>query len=110
MLAGNAGVSVGSGAGVTGLGADVAASVVAGTVATAPLGAGVCSPQASSVARIIRAVHKGIFRIQSFLSVQSGGTLKSVLLNVPVPAAGVQPASVSQTGIRVRKGPAYAGP
>ena len=48
------GVSVCTGAGVTGLGADVAAPAGAGTVATTPPGVGVCSPQASRAARITR--------------------------------------------------------
>ena len=53
------GVSDGSGAGITGLGADVAASAGAGTVATAAPGAGVCSPQASRAAKINRTIHRG---------------------------------------------------
>ena len=57
------GVSGGSAAGVTGLGSDVAAPAEAGTVAIAPPGVGVCSPQASRAARITRAVHSGIFSI-----------------------------------------------
>ena len=48
------GVSVGSAAGVTGLGNDVEPSAVAGTVAAAPPGIGVVSPQASRAARITR--------------------------------------------------------
>ena len=57
------GVCGGSAAGVTGLGSDVAAPAEAGTVAIAPPGVGVCSPQASRAARITRAVHSGIFSI-----------------------------------------------
>ena len=64
-LAGNAVVAapgprgaVSSGAYVTGLSADVAASAGAGTVATAAPGAGVCSPHASRAARITRLSHR----------------------------------------------------
>ena len=46
------GVSAGIGASIGGLGADVAASVVAGTVATACLGVGAWSPQAIRAVRI----------------------------------------------------------
>ena len=55
----------------------------------------------------------GFLQIQSkesFLSVPFSGTGKSVLLNVPVPAAGVQPVSVSLVGVPNRKSPAFAGP
>ena len=62
------GVSAGSGAGVAGLGADVAPSVVAGTVATAAPGA-VCFPQASRAVRITRAIHRGNFNIREIISI-----------------------------------------
>ena len=51
------GVTVGSDAGVVGLRSDAAVSVGAGTVASAPPGVGVCSPQASRAARITRIAH-----------------------------------------------------
>ena len=61
------GVSVGSAAGVTGLGNDVEPSAVAGTVA--PPGVGVVSPQASRAARITRAIHRGKFSIRETISI-----------------------------------------
>ena len=63
------GVSVGSAAGVTGLGNDVEPSAAAGTVAAALPGVGVCSPQASSAARITRAIHRGKFSIRETISI-----------------------------------------
>jgi hypothetical protein len=51
------GVSVGSAPCVVGLGADVASSTGAGSVATASLGVGVVSPQASRAASTISAIH-----------------------------------------------------
>ena len=63
------GVFVGSASCVVGLGADVAVSAEAGTVATAPPGAGVCSPQASRAARITKAVHRDNFNIREIISI-----------------------------------------
>ena len=60
--------SVDAGSGVTGLGADVAAPLLAGagsfTVTSAPPGVGVWLPQASRASRITRPVHRGNFNIQ----------------------------------------------
>ena len=83
------GVSVGSAPCVGGLEDGAAASVVAGTVAAAPPGVGVCAPQASRAARITRVVHRDILKIQKpFLPVPSSGTAKSVLPNLPVQRPG----------------------
>ena len=57
------GVSVGSAEGVAGLCNDAGPSAVAGTVATAPPGVGVVSPQASRAARITKATQRGNFSI-----------------------------------------------
>ena len=54
---------------VVGLGADVAAPVGPGTVATAAPGAGVCSPQASRAAKINRTIHRGNFIIRETTSI-----------------------------------------
>ena len=67
------GVSVGSAPCVGGLEGGAAASVVAGTVATAPLDVAACSPQARSAVRITKSIHWDILNMQeSFLSVPSG--------------------------------------
>ena len=64
-----AGGTVGSDAGVVGLRSDAAVSVGAGIVATASPGVGVCPPQASSAARIVRTVHRGKFSIRETIPI-----------------------------------------
>ena len=83
------GVSACSGAGVTGLGADVAPSTEAGTVGHRLSWRRAWTPQASRAATITRVVHRDILKIQKpFLPVPSSGTAKSVLPNLPVQRPG----------------------